>query len=434
MAIDNNTPRVQRYQPIRIGIIGMGGFAGFHHDVIQQLETEGKCKLICTCDPDPGAFMDRMHSWEFTQRDVLVFDNYLDMLDTCAAQLDLVTIPTPVPLHAEMHRACVERGLAVYLEKPPTLNDAEMGTMLAVEAGAHWQTNVGFNYIVESPRQALKRRIIQGEFGRLQKVCFTGLWARTREYFQRNNWAGRLMLNGKPVLDSCMGNAMAHYTHNVLFWAGQKDVFDWPPITEVRAELYRAHNIQGADTFFVVAKTADDVTLQLMLTHAYAGPAYNPEQIICENATITYIVADHYEIRYKNGTVESHDLSPVSLRENIAAHLAYLRGDGLPHAVTRLIDARPFVHLNDLAYLASGQIGTIPAQYWHAAPSASDPGEWVGIDGIASIAERFFATGEFPSQQHVPWAHAGGTATRQDLPNLLGLIQRMANQRDEGTK
>ena len=412
----------------------MGGFAGWHHDVIQQLEAEGQCQLICTCDPDPGAFMDKMHDWQFTGRDVLVFDNYLDMLDACAAQLDLVTIPTPVPLHAEMHRACVERGLAVYLEKPPTLDSAEMDTMLAVEAGARMQTNVGFNYIVEQPRLALKQRIVAGEFGHVRKVNFTGLWARSREYYQRNNWAGRLMLNGRPVLDSCMGNAMAHFTHNILFWAGQADVFNWSPIKQVRAELYRAHAIQGVDTFFILAQTDDDITLQLALTHGYDGPYYHPEVVECENATITYLTGDHYEIRYKDGSSESQTTPAVSLRENLATHLAYLRGDGLPHPITRLVDSQPFVHLNDLAYIASGQISTVPAQYWHTAQSSEEPGELVGIQDIASIAERFFSTGEFPSEQRVPWAHTGGTATRQDLPRLLSIVQHMTDAREEETK
>jgi predicted dehydrogenase len=434
MATEHNSSQAQSHQPTRIGIIGMGGFAGWHHDIVKQLEAEGQCQLICTCDPDPGAFMDRMSAWEFPRRDVLVFDNYLDMLDACAGQLDLVTIPTPVPLHAEMHRACVERGLAVYLEKPPTLDSAEMDSMLAVETRAHWQTNVGFNYIIEEPRQLLKRRIVQGEFGRVRKVSLSGLWPRSREYYQRNNWAGRLLLDGRPVLDSCMGNAMAHITHDVLFWAGQGDVLSWAPIQQVRAELYRAHAIQGVDTFFITAQTDDGIALQLALTHAYDGPYHHPEVIECDAATITYVTSDRYEIRYKDGKVESDSVPAVSLRENIAAHLAYLHGAGLPRAVTRLVDAQPFVHLNDLAYIASGQINTIPARYWHTAQQAEEPGELVGINDIAAITERFLSSGEFPSDQHVPWAHAGGTATRQYLPRLAGIVQRMANQREEETR
>ena len=109
-------------EPLQIAIIGLGGFAGSHHSAVRGLEAEGKCRLICTCDPNPAAFEQQMRDWDFAGRGVRVFDNYVSMLDGCASELDAVTIATPVPLHSEMHRACVERGLPVYLEKPPTLH------------------------------------------------------------------------------------------------------------------------------------------------------------------------------------------------------------------------------------------------------------------------------------------------------------------------
>ena len=37
--------------PIRIGIVGMGGFAGSHHNAVARLEERNQAKLICTCDP-----------------------------------------------------------------------------------------------------------------------------------------------------------------------------------------------------------------------------------------------------------------------------------------------------------------------------------------------------------------------------------------------
>src|SRR5262245_51931939 len=122
--------------PIRLAIIGMGGFAGDHHRVARALEAEGACRVVCTCDPQREKFAAETERWEFSRRVVRVFADYREMLDACQADLDLVAVPTPVPLHAPMHRAAVERGLACYLEKPPTLDHAEMKEMLAVEERA----------------------------------------------------------------------------------------------------------------------------------------------------------------------------------------------------------------------------------------------------------------------------------------------------------
>ena len=52
---------------------------------------------------------------------------------------------------------------------------------------------------------------------------------------------------------------MAHFVHNLLFWMGTPELFSWAQIAAVRAELYRAHTIEGADTFFVEADTASEM-------------------------------------------------------------------------------------------------------------------------------------------------------------------------------
>src|SRR5690606_28291972 len=42
--------------PIRVGIIGMGGYAARHHEALLQLENAGEARLVCTCDPAPSKF------------------------------------------------------------------------------------------------------------------------------------------------------------------------------------------------------------------------------------------------------------------------------------------------------------------------------------------------------------------------------------------
>ena len=51
-----------------------------------------------------------------------------------------------------MHKAIVARGLACYLEKPPTLWPDELAQMIATDADARFATNVGFNFTIEPAR------------------------------------------------------------------------------------------------------------------------------------------------------------------------------------------------------------------------------------------------------------------------------------------
>ncbi len=164
--------------PIRIGIIGLGGFAGSHHNAVAKLEDQGHAKLIATCDPRAEAFAIEQHTWRFAERGVHVYPDYRTMLDACHRGLDLVVVPTPINLHAEMHAAATALGLPVYLEKPPTLDHAELEQMITADGRARKSSLVGFNFIIEKPRLALKERLLAGEFGAIRGATLSALWPR----------------------------------------------------------------------------------------------------------------------------------------------------------------------------------------------------------------------------------------------------------------
>ncbi len=410
---------------IRVGIIGMGGFAGSHQLAVKLLEETGVCRLVCSCDPDLNKFADKMSEWEYQRRGVKVFDNHLAMLDACAGELDMVAIPTPVPLHAPMHCACVGRGLAVYLEKPPTLNYQELDEMLVVEQRAGKLTQVGFNYIAENARRRVKQRVVAGEFGALREVGYRGLWARSTSYFERARWAGRLLLDGRLVLDSGMGNAMAHHVHNILFWGGLHDVMDWGQVEWAEAELYRAHAIQGMDTAFVRAGLAGGVRLTAVLSHACWNKADRQEWLVCDNARITWTPSEGYQIAWNDGRRETIPPEPVTLKENLRAYYAYLRGEEA-RPLTRLEDARPFVQLCDLVYVAAGRINQVSPKYVQRKILPEEQAESLQIDGLSQAADRFIQNGEWPSRQGLPWAGPGGQAAVGELPRLRATVERMA--------
>eukprot|EP01035_Chromulina_nebulosa_P058444 gene58444-80030_t len=129
----------------------MGGFAGSHHNAVARLEAEGHAKLIGTCDPRAASFAKEQETWRLAQRGVGVFPDYRSMLDACHRGLDLIVVPTPINLHAEMHAAATALGLPVYLEKPPTLDHLELEQMIVADARARKSSVVGFNFIIEKP-------------------------------------------------------------------------------------------------------------------------------------------------------------------------------------------------------------------------------------------------------------------------------------------
>ena len=413
--------------PIRIGIVGMGGFAGLHHQTIGRLEERGQARLMCTCDPHPAHFHGELQAWRCAARGVRVFADYREMLETCRDRLDFVVIPTPIPLHAEMHAAATALGLPTYVEKPPTLDYAELEKMIAADARARKASHVGFNFIIEKPRLALKQRLLDGEFGAVRGATLSSAWPRPASYFTRNHWAGRLLLGDQVVLDSCCGNAMAHFVHNLLFWVGGPELFSWAQIAAVRAELYRAHAIEGADTFFIEADTAAGVTLRLALSHACAGPSTQAETVICEQATLRYVVGGHVEIRWNDGRTERSAIEPFdALQENHLEYFRYLRGE-ISRPATTLADSRPFVALNDLAHVSSGQITPIPEHQISPVREEKEQKEYLHVAGMAAASENFLERGVWPGENG--WGRArADVVTPADLPRFHEVVRAMAQK------
>jgi predicted dehydrogenase len=413
--------------PIRIGIIGMGGYAGAHHNAVIRLEEKHHARLVCTCDPGAQAFASQQELWRFPARGVKVFSDYRAMLDACGAELDLLVVPTPIPLHAEMHRAGVERGIPVYLEKPPTLDYVELEEMIQCDRAARKATQVGFNFIIEKPRLALKRRLLNGDFGTLRETHFLAQWARPTSYFSRNGWAGRLLTqDGKLVLDSCFGNAMAHFVHNMLFWAGGPELMSWASLASVQAELYRAHDIEGADTFFVEAAATSDVLLRFALTHACSGPSTHMETVVCDKASIRYTVGRQIEILWKDGRVECTPLEPFdTLVENHLEYYRYLRGE-TSRPATLLSDARPFVIINNLAYVASQEIAPIPADRLSLVRNEKEQKDYLSVNGLPSALEEFLSLGRWPGEHGWTRQKPALRARVEDLPKLLPTVKAMA--------
>lgn len=416
-------------QPVRIGLIGMGGFAALHHGTVWQLEERGHAKLVCTCDPHARDFAAQQQLWKFGPRGVKVFDDYREMLAACHRELDVVVIPTPIQLHAEMHAAAASYGLPSYLEKPPTLDHTELEQMIAADAPLPRASLVAFNFIVEKPRLRLKERILSGEFGAVRGATLTGLWPRPTSYFQRNEWAGRLVIGDRVVLDSCLGNALAHFVHNILFWAGRGEVLSWAQLSAVRAELYRAHQVEGADTFFAEADSTAGVTMRFAVSHACSGTSSQTEMVVCERATIRYVVGQSAEVRWGDGRVEKIELQPFDgLVENHLEYYRYLRGES-PRPATTLADSRPFVILNDLAHVSSGRIVPIPSDQISGIRDEKEQKDYLEVSGLTALQDQFVLRGAWPSA-HGWTREPCAVVTPGDLSRFHHVVRTMAGRND----
>jgi len=412
--------------PPRIAVTGLGGYARHHHLTLQRLERAGLCRVVATCDPSLEKMLPQSADLCLAARGVQLFPTFEKMLDGIARTADAVTIPTPIHLHAPMHRKCVERGSPVYLEKPPTLWWEELESMIEVEARASRATEVGFNFITEPARHTLRARLQAGEFGSLRAAAFWGRWPRPAAYFQRNYWAGKILLPDSPVplLDSCVGNAMGHYLQNLLHWAAPAGSA-FATIQEVRSSLYRAHVIQGTDTVFAEGRTPEGIALRVGVTHACPPESEgHAEFLSCENAQLRYVTGSNCLIEWTDGRRETIDLAGQGdwQERNFRRYFDYLAGRQAAPVVS-LRECRAFVAWNDLIFAATPGITTLGPDVFSFHADGAIPAPF----GIVAAVQDFAEKGRWPDENpQLTWSKSPGRAHLADLPLALGIIRALA--------
>ena len=119
---------------IRAGIAGLGKMGMSHCSI---LNAHPDVDLVSVCDSSRFILSagERFTAFE-------TFTNFRKMVDK--SSLDCVVIATPTRLHAEMVCYALERGLAVYVEKPFCLHLEEGRKMASLAAERGLPNQVGF--------------------------------------------------------------------------------------------------------------------------------------------------------------------------------------------------------------------------------------------------------------------------------------------------
>ena len=409
----------------RAVLAGLGGFGAKHLKVLHALEERGVARLEAGADPNLAALRASGALAEWEAKGAAFFEDLTEALRR-GPESDFAIIAAPIPCHRSLHEECVRAGKPVYLEKPPTLDPEDLAAMIEADRGARRRTQVGFNYVYQPERQEWKRRMLAGDFGAVRSVRLCAFNSRPTEYYKRASWSGRLFEGNALVLDCCLGNAMAHHVHNLLFFAGIDGLMRWGEPEWLESELYRANRIQSADTMFIRGRCANGVELRIAASHAHSGPAEITETVVCEAATLRFSRPGHFRIDWADGETETH-LAQSGPEGHLAANLehyaAYLRGER-ERVLTTLEDSRPFVELVALAFLSFGVPRQVPEEYVRL-HREGDAHDIRCIRDVERMGRVLLDRGLLPSEVGAAWAKPGTRVGRTELDGLREKVAEM---------
>ena len=261
--------------PARIAIIGVSGYGRIHLQLARESRDRGEIRITAAAIINPQD--ETAAIAELRGQGTEIFTDYAEMFRRHAGKIDLCLIPTGIHWHARMTIAALESGANVLVEKPLAGSVAEVEAIRRVEQRTGKFVAVGFQNFYEPGTVWLKRELQRGVIGDIGSVRFLGVWPRPRDYFTRNNWAGRLQVDGVAVMDSPLNNAFAHFVMLSLFLVGAETTAETPSLEGV--ELLRAHAIESFDTAVVRSLTARGVKLWFGASHA-SRETVEPEIVI----------------------------------------------------------------------------------------------------------------------------------------------------------
>ena len=380
--------------PPSVALIGVGGFGAYHLRYLAALQAQGLVRLVSVADP----YSERLQETHKRLRTggVRWHHSYLDLLAD-EKNLDLVIIATPIPLHEEMTLATLEQtDAAIYLEKAPVPTLGQLHTLISADSLK--RVHVGFQMVGWPSFRLLKRWVSEGRLGRIQRITAGGVWPRGDSYYQRSDWAGRLISDtGEAIFDGPATNALAHLVHNIMFLAGPEAGGFARPV-EIRGEFYRARPIESYDAACLSGRFDTGIEYALAVAH-------------CSRDNRDFVVSVQGDLGQASVTmggrrIEADFCAPQDFEDPYSQEFHR-------ETITRMRENRPPVNslVDCLGYSEATCGGLMSSRAIHDVPEhfiSHEEGEAdrvYHVDGMTRGVEQTIVTGLMWSEQGIPWAH-----------------------------
>ncbi|KQQ92671.1 hypothetical protein ASF62_12600 [Leifsonia sp. Leaf325] len=400
----------------RVILVGANGFGAVHLRNLERLRDS--VELVALADPHRGP-ADGFGS------DVPLHPSLDDALrSTHAAGIgaDIVIVATPIGTHADLAETAMRAGADVYVEKPPVASMADFERLLRVQEETGRAVQVGFQSLGSHALDAIAAH------GTVWSVAAHATWLRDRAYWSRSPWAGKRVVDGRPMIDGVATNPLAHAVATALRIAGARRRED---VASVEVELYRANDIESDDTTSLRVRLASGEVVSAALTLC-AAEQHEPELSVRTDAgelTFWYTrdelagadaapdaapdaASDAVRGVAETGTAASVTHGRTDLFENLHAH----RATGEP-LLSSLVDSGAYMEVLE-AIRTHDEPLPIDAAFvtWQGEGDAAHP----VVDDVDWWVQRTAAAGALFSEMRVPWAVAAPNGRQETIVAASG--------------
>ena len=262
----------------QVGIIGCGGIAQVHAQVLSSLEETSLAACADIREERARAMAEKYGCRAYASMEEMLEKEKLDAVHLC----------TPHYLHPPMALYAAKRGIAVFTEKPPAIDQA--GWDMVHEAAKAAPLGICFQNRYNQNVLEAKRILESKEYGSLKGIRAFVTWNRSEKYYQAADWKGNWATEGGGALIT----QAVHTLDLVVRFLGAP--------TQIESTM-RNHHLKGVieveDTAEIYLQS-DGVPALIFASTAYAADAPVLIELLLEHAVLR-LEDDQLEIRRTEG-------------------------------------------------------------------------------------------------------------------------------------
>ncbi|MEH7331166.1 Gfo/Idh/MocA family oxidoreductase [Neobacillus drentensis] len=250
---------------LKAALIGLGDISKIHLPAIKENPI---VELTAVCDVNEDL--------RTLVPEARFYTDYQDMLESEA--IDVVHICLPHYLHNSVTKACIEKGVHVFLEKPLGLNTEEALEIVNLEE-EHQEVKVCvcFQNRYNESFEMLQKIAFSGEYGKIVGIKGLVAWYRPKSYYDLKPWRGQMEYAGGGVMIN-----QALHTLDLMQLLGGK-------IESIRGSLDQLldYGIEVEDTASARIQFKNGVTGLFFATNANAENSSVELEVIFEKGKFT---------------------------------------------------------------------------------------------------------------------------------------------------
>jgi predicted dehydrogenase len=166
----------------RLGFAGVGWIG---RNRLEAISASGLGEIAALVDPDPGNLSGLLDEFPAAA----VADDFDDLLEM---ELDGIVIATPSALHCAQATAALERGAAVFCQKPLGRNESECLQVIDAARTSNRLLGVDLSYRHTAGMRAIREAILDGRLGEIRSIeaVFHNAYGPGKPWFYQRRLSG----------------------------------------------------------------------------------------------------------------------------------------------------------------------------------------------------------------------------------------------------